>query len=49
MIKVLLTYIFAFVGFLGTLVTSVHVYEQDKSICKCMILFRNEIIIILQM
>jgi hypothetical protein len=38
-----------FVGFLGTIATSVHEYEQDKSICKYLILFRNEVIIILHM
>jgi len=45
--KVVLTYISALVGFLGTIVTLVNEYEQDKSICKYQILFRNEIIIIL--
>ena len=47
--KVILIYISAFVVFLGTIVTSVPEYEQGKSICNYLILFRNEIIIILQM
>ena len=39
--KVVLTYsyISALVGILGKIVTSVHEYEQDKSICKYLILF----------
>jgi len=40
--KVALTYISALVGFLGNIVTLVYEYEQDKSICKYLILFRNE-------
>lgn len=46
---VVLLYISAFVGFLAEIVTSLRECEQDKSICKYLILFRNEVIIILQM